>query len=156
MRYNQARPDMKKTSASKPHKTSEMSAEYKVDYIKAKPNRFASRMKDGSRAEVERGAAKEKRPRPAKKGKTMAVETLEKLLRKADRLTPAERLLLASRLIESVRQHDLTSHTVKSQREELKKSLEKLAKMKVFANISDPVEWQRQIRKDRPLPGRAA
>ena len=37
---------MKKTSASKPRKTAEMSAEYKVDYKKAKPNRFASRMKD--------------------------------------------------------------------------------------------------------------
>ena len=140
---------MKKTSASKPRKTSEMSAEYKVNYKKAKPNRFASRMKDSS-------SAKEKRPRSAKKGQTMAVETLENLLKKADRLTPAERLLLASRLIESVRQRDLTSYTLKSQREELKKSLEKLAKMKVFADITDPVEWQRQIRKDRPLPGRAA
>ena len=37
---------MKKTPASKPHKAAEMSAEYKFDYKKAKPNRFASRMKD--------------------------------------------------------------------------------------------------------------
>ncbi len=37
---------MKKTPASKPRKTAEMSAEYKFDYKKAKPNRFASRMKD--------------------------------------------------------------------------------------------------------------
>ena len=86
----------------------------------------------------------------------MAVETLENLLKKADRLTPAERLLMASRLIESVRQRDLSSHALKSQRAELKNSFEKLAKMKVFADITDPVEWQRQIRKDRPLPGRAA
>jgi hypothetical protein len=31
-----------------------------------------------------------------------------------------------------------------------------LAKMKVFADIKDPVKWQSQIRKDRPLPGRDA
>ena len=38
---------MKKTPASKPRKAAEMSAEYKFDYKKAKPNRFASRMKEG-------------------------------------------------------------------------------------------------------------
>ncbi|MBL8079073.1 MAG: hypothetical protein JNM55_14000 [Anaerolineales bacterium] len=38
---------MKKTPASKPRKIAEMSAEYKLDYKKAKPNRFASRMKEG-------------------------------------------------------------------------------------------------------------
>jgi hypothetical protein len=86
----------------------------------------------------------------------MSMETLENLIEKAGSLSPAERLLLASRLIESVRQHDLSDSFQKSQREALKKSLEKLAKMKVFADIKDPVEWQRQIRKDRPLPGRDA
>ena len=38
---------MKKTPASKPRKIAEMSAEYKFDCKKAKPNRFASRMKEG-------------------------------------------------------------------------------------------------------------
>ncbi len=33
-------------------------------------------------------------------------------------------------------------------------SLSKLAESDVFKRIGDPVEWQRQIRKDRPLPGR--
>lgn len=84
----------------------------------------------------------------------MSIETLENLIEKAGNLSPAERLLLASRLIDSVRQRDLSDSFQKSQREALKKSLEKLAKMKVFADIKDPVEWQRQIRKDRPLPGR--
>jgi hypothetical protein len=37
---------MKKTPATKPRKAAEMSAEYKFDYEKAKPNRFANRMKD--------------------------------------------------------------------------------------------------------------
>jgi len=36
----------------------------------------------------------------------------------------------------------------------LKKALLKLAEMGTFAHIQDPVEWQRQVRKDRPLPGR--
>jgi hypothetical protein len=84
----------------------------------------------------------------------MSIETLENLIEKAGNLSPAERLKLASRLIDSVRQRDLSDSFQKSQRQALKKSLEKLAKMKVFADIKDPVEWQRQIRKDRPLPGR--
>jgi hypothetical protein len=29
-----------------------------------------------------------------------------------------------------------------------------LADMGAFAEIEDPVAWQREIRKDRPLPGR--
>ena len=38
---------MKKTPTTKPRKVTEMSAEYKFDYKKARPNRFAERMKDG-------------------------------------------------------------------------------------------------------------
>ena len=38
---------IKKTPASKPRKAAEMSAEYAFDPKKAKPNRFASRLKDG-------------------------------------------------------------------------------------------------------------
>ena len=37
---------MKKTPASKPRKVSEMASEYRFDYKKAKPNRFAEKMKD--------------------------------------------------------------------------------------------------------------
>ena len=33
-------------------------------------------------------------------------------------------------------------------------ALEGLAKLDPFADIDDPVAWQREIRKDRPLPGR--
>lgn len=36
----------------------------------------------------------------------------------------------------------------------IKKSLQQLAKMKTFADISNPVEWQKNIRQDRPLPAR--
>lgn len=33
-------------------------------------------------------------------------------------------------------------------------ALRQLAKMGAFDHIEDPGEWQRQIREDRPLPGR--
>jgi hypothetical protein len=36
----------------------------------------------------------------------------------------------------------------------IKKSLKALANMRVFADIHDPIEWQRSLRQDRPLPGR--
>ena len=36
----------------------------------------------------------------------------------------------------------------------LRKAFETLAELGTFADITDPVEWQKQIRKDRPLPGR--
>lgn len=36
----------------------------------------------------------------------------------------------------------------------MRELLEKLAETNPFAEITDPVAWQREIRKDRPLPGR--
>jgi len=36
----------------------------------------------------------------------------------------------------------------------IKAALQTLADLGTFADIADPLEWQRQIRKDRPLPGR--
>jgi hypothetical protein len=33
-------------------------------------------------------------------------------------------------------------------------TLEKASKRNLFADIDDPVAWQREIRKDRPLPER--
>jgi hypothetical protein len=38
----------------------------------------------------------------------------------------------------------------------LKKAFGTLTELGTFADITDPVEWQRKIRKDRPLPGREA
>jgi hypothetical protein len=37
---------MKKMHTTKPHKIQEMAPEYRFDYKKAKPNRFAARMKN--------------------------------------------------------------------------------------------------------------
>lgn len=33
-------------------------------------------------------------------------------------------------------------------------ALNQLAQQRAFADIDDPVAWQQQIRRDRPLPGR--
>jgi hypothetical protein len=37
---------------------------------------------------------------------------------------------------------------------EMARLLEEISKRDPFAAIVDPVEWQREMRKDRPLPGR--
>ena len=39
-------------------------------------------------------------------------------------------------------------------RRRMAEALENLAAADAFSEISDPVEWQREIREDRPLPGR--
>lgn len=36
----------------------------------------------------------------------------------------------------------------------VKKAVKNLQKIGAFHTIKDPVAWQREIRKDRPLPGR--
>lgn len=36
----------------------------------------------------------------------------------------------------------------------LARLMEEAAKKNLFADIEDPAAWQREIRKDRPLPGR--
>ena len=43
---------------------------------------------------------------------------------------------------------------IADRRRRMAEALEKLAAADAFSGISDPSEWQRDIRKDRPLPGR--
>ncbi|OGO75441.1 MAG: hypothetical protein A3K45_02525 [Chloroflexi bacterium RIFOXYC12_FULL_59_14] len=50
---------MKKTPASKKHEVQEMASEYRFDYSKAKPNCFASRMKDAPGKKRKRKEEKE-------------------------------------------------------------------------------------------------
>jgi antitoxin component of MazEF toxin-antitoxin module len=38
--------------------------------------------------------------------------------------------------------------------EAVKRAIRNLQKIRPFSTIKDPVAWQREIRKDRPLPGR--
>ena len=47
-----------------------------------------------------------------------------------------------------------TKNTKQSKR--IKDLLIQLSTKKVFSNITDPVDWQRKMRKDRTLPGRTA
>lgn len=52
-------------------------------------------------------------------------------------------------------QSEMTSPASDEKRAQgIKKSLQKLAKMRLFADIDCPVDWQRNLRQDRPLPGR--
>jgi len=41
-----------------------------------------------------------------------------------------------------------------TQGQRMAKALERLAAANALSHIQDPSEWQREIRKDRPLPGR--
>ena len=44
--------------------------------------------------------------------------------------------------------------TASSLGENMSAALEQLAQLAPFADIDDPVEWQRELRSDRSLPGR--
>lgn len=48
----------------------------------------------------------------------------------------------------------LPSAEVSKPRMTMREAFQKLASLGTFASIADPVEWQREIRKDRRLPGR--
>src|SRR5712692_6169643 len=43
-----------------------------------------------------------------------------------------------------------------TQGQRMASALERLAAANALSHIQDPVQWQREIRKDRPLPGRDA
>lgn len=43
---------------------------------------------------------------------------------------------------------------VNIQQQALKEALENAVASSVFADIADPAAWQREMRQDRPLPGR--
>ncbi|MDO8542299.1 MAG: hypothetical protein Q7S40_17810 [Opitutaceae bacterium] len=46
------------------------------------------------------------------------------------------------------------AETVEERRRKIEAACEKLRELGTFSSIMDPVEWQREIRRDRPLPGR--
>jgi hypothetical protein len=58
------------------------------------------------------------------------------------------------------REHDVLVILPENSEEKFRRSqqlaniLKNLSKLDPFRDIEDPVEWQREIRKDRPLPGR--
>ncbi len=79
----------------------------------------------------------------------MGLDTLEKLLKQADRLTPDEQLLLASRLIERVRQvnRPLTGKELLNSR-----LVGMWAKRK---DIGDSITFARKLRDQAQSRGRA-
>jgi antitoxin component of MazEF toxin-antitoxin module len=44
--------------------------------------------------------------------------------------------------------------TAKQDPSEVKKAIRNLQQLGAYKDIKDPIAWQREIRKDRPLPGR--
>ncbi|MGB7441644.1 MAG: hypothetical protein WA919_11285 [Coleofasciculaceae cyanobacterium] len=94
------------------------------------------------------------------------MSTYNEVRRLAESLTPDEQLRLLEDLAVLIRQKMVSEKTLtqpvsedsslKSElrRQKLVEILEKVAASNVFANISDPVRWQRELRQDRPLPGR--
>ena len=85
--------------------------------------------------------------------------TYNEVLSQVQSLTPDEQLRLLEELAALIRQRVISqnrdgnlSHTLR--RQKIVEILEKIAASNVFANVSDPVEWQRELRQDRPLPGR--
>jgi len=62
--------------------------------------------------------------------------------------------------LQDAQEHDVRIVIPENQDESLRRSrelariLEELSKLDPFRDIKDPSEWQREIRKDRPLPGR--
>jgi hypothetical protein len=81
------------------------------------------------------------------------MEQIEKQLSSLPPEKQSEVLDFIAFLQERVRSARSVSGEVK-RKERLRKAFATLAEMGTFADITDPVEWQRQIRKDRPLPGR--
>ena len=53
------------------------------------------------------------------------------------------------KILETPRDVDTTT-----QGQRMAKALERLAAANALSDIQDPSQWQREIRKDRPLPGR--
>jgi uncharacterized protein (DUF488 family) len=85
--------------------------------------------------------------------------TYNEVLIQVQSLTPDEQLRLLEELAALIRQRVISqnqdanlSHSLRGQ--EIVDILEKIAASNIFANVSDPVEWQRELRQDRPLPGR--
>jgi hypothetical protein len=72
---------------------------------------------------------------------------IEQIMEQVETLSPAQK----AEVLDFI---NFLLHKEEERKKRLKESLETLAEMETFADIEDPVEWQRQIRKDRPLPGR--
>jgi hypothetical protein len=83
--------------------------------------------------------------------------TLLEQIEKEVRVLPPEKQSEVLDFITFLQQQMQAARSVSGEeerRKRLKEAFETLAEMGTFSEITDPVEWQRQVRKDRPLPGR--
>ncbi|MFB2982403.1 hypothetical protein [Microseira sp. BLCC-F43] len=82
--------------------------------------------------------------------------TYNEVLIQVQSLTPDEQLRLLEELAGLIRQRvisqDRDANLSNSlRRQKIVEILEKIAASNVFANVSDPVEWQRELRQDPKL-----
>ncbi|HVM73248.1 MAG TPA: DUF2281 domain-containing protein [Anaerolineales bacterium] len=83
--------------------------------------------------------------------------TLIEQIQNQARQLPPEKQKEALDFIAFLQQRISTPAASREERKEhLRKAFAELAKLGTFADITDPVEWQKQIRKDRALPGRGS
>lgn len=86
------------------------------------------------------------------------MNTLENINRHVARLPEALRVELlhyALFLEQRIAAEGQTTETPPEERQRLlAESLDAASRLNPFREIPDPVAWQRQIRRDRPLPGR--
>jgi len=83
--------------------------------------------------------------------------TLLEQIEKQIRVLPPEKQVEVLDFITFLQQQVQAARSASAEAERgkrIKAALQKLAELGTFADIKDPVEWQRQMRKDRPLPGR--
>jgi hypothetical protein len=87
------------------------------------------------------------------------LEVLSALMRDREiAQTQGKRAEIDAALIEMAQDPEYQSQVLQMEaefrRQKTVEILEKIAASNIFADISDPVEWQRELRQDRPLPGR--
>lgn len=90
--------------------------------------------------------------------KESGMTLMEQIQNRLSKLSPdKQRQVLDFVAFLQLRPHKLPESTTDVERgKRIKDLLTQLGKMKAFSDISDPVVWQRNTRKDRPLPGRTA
>lgn len=91
-------------------------------------------------------------------GKESDMTLMEQIQKRLSKLPPEkQREVLDFVAFLQLRPYKLPESTTELKRgRKIKELLNQLGAMKTFSEITDPVTWQRNIRKDRPMPGHAS
>ncbi len=83
---------------------------------------------------------------------------MEQIQKRLSKLPPdKQREVLDFVTFLQLRPYKLSEPTVEAKRSrKIKELLNQLGTMKTFSEIANPVSWQRNMRKDRSLPGRTS